>query len=80
MSYNKEWRRIFIEKQTELFAQMLCLNIKYNKNISIDILLNDSLDNGWHLSYDERKKITKKAIKIAVKQYGLNESQLHKTH
>lgn len=71
MSYNKEWKMAYIEKQTELFAYMLYLNDKHDKRCDIEMLLNNVLDIGWNLSDKERDKLLKKALKIAEKQYGL---------
>lgn len=78
MSYDKEWKKIFVEKQTEMFAHILNLNIKYNKNEAITNLLYSMLDGGWLLSDNEEKVLIEEAIKIAVKEYELNEKQLNK--
>jgi len=74
MSYNKEWKIAFIKKQTELFAYILYLNNKYDKECNIEMLLNSMLDSGWKLSDKQRATLLKNAFEIAEKQFGLKVS------
>ena len=73
MTYYRESKGFFIEKQAELFAHELYLNNKYyqNRNEDIDRLMNAFLNKGWFLSENERKRLLKKAVAVTEKEYDL---------
>ena len=65
---------MFIEKQAELFAYIIYLNNKHNRNYNIEVLLNSSLNSGWYLDDKEQKALLRNAMTIAERQYGLKKS------
>jgi len=63
MNY-KETRKTYMEKQAEMFAEMMYLNQNYNNNFDIEKLLDGLLYKGWFIKDEEKEEILEKAIKI----------------
>lgn len=73
MSYNRDSKRIFIEKNTELLAEEIYLHKKYLKEHceSIEIILNTMINAGWLLNNNEKKIMMKKAVQLVNQKYNL---------